>query len=88
MTVSAIIDYGVARSALSIPESAIIREPKGTTFVFVVKEGTAIRQQVDLNQSVNGYYLVKSGLAEGDKVVVSGKKLLKNGIKVKFSAGE
>lgn len=88
MTVSAIIDYGVARSALSIPESAIIREPKGTTFVFVVKDDTAIRQQVDLTQSVNGYYLVKSGLAEGDKVVVSGKKLLKNGIKVKFSAGE
>lgn len=88
MTVSAVIDYGVARDSLSIPESAIIREPKGTTFVFVVKEGTASRVQVDLTPSVNGYYLVKSGLAEGDKVVVSGKKLLKNGIKVKVAAGE
>lgn len=88
MTVSAVIDYGVAKSSLSIPESAIIREPKGTTFVFVVKDGVAIRQQVDLTPSVNGYYLVKSGLLEGDKVVVSGKKLLKNGIKVKVASGE
>ena len=88
MTVSAVIDYGVAKDSLSIPESAIIREPKGETFVFVVKDDIALRQRVELARAVNGYYLVKSGLNIGDMVVVSGKKLLNNGIKVKVSSGE
>lgn len=88
MTVSAVIDYGVAKSSLSIPESAIIREPKGETFVFVVKDNVAHRLKVDLTPSESGSYLVKTGLNEGDNVVISGKKLLKNGIKVKVATGD
>jgi RND family efflux transporter MFP subunit len=67
--------------ALTVPEEALVVSEGGNA-LFVVEGGAARRRAVVTGARGDGRIEVISGLAAGDKVVVSGAALLSDGVKV------
>ncbi len=82
MNVTATMVLGIKKQALVIPEKALTREARGDVYVYLVKDGESVKQKVKVLSLEDGRYLVEDGLQLGDKVIISGKKLLKNHTKV------
>ncbi|MDR0691216.1 MAG: efflux RND transporter periplasmic adaptor subunit, partial [Streptococcaceae bacterium] len=70
----------LSQDQLQLPRSAVIKE-KGTTYVFLYKNGKARKQKVVLKES-NGTYLVESGVKVYDQIISNPDKELKDGQKV------
>jgi len=71
-----------ARTALGVPEMAIIEKADGASVLRVVdKDGapSVASAKVKLGQRVNGYVEVTGGLADGDRIVVEGVQRAKPG---------
>lgn len=67
--------------ALLVPEEAI--DPVGDrAFVFAVRDGRAVRQEVRLGTRVHGEVEVLEGITPEDQVVVRGLQRLRNGMPV------
>ena len=79
VTVDLMID--TLRQVVAAPVAAIQRGAPGT-FVYAVNDGTVSIRPVKLGQSDANFVEIKSGLAEGDVVVVDGLDRLKEGSKV------
>jgi len=75
------IVVGVRHNVLQIPEQAVVAAASGP-IVFVVRDGRAIRQSVTLGDARDGVVEVKSGLADGDQVVVQGQDALTDNLPV------
>ncbi|WP_020585262.1 efflux RND transporter periplasmic adaptor subunit [Desulfobacter curvatus] len=59
--------------AIAVPQQAVIRNADGSVYVWVVdKENTVKHQAVKVVQAVKDQWVVSSGLAPGDRVVVAG----------------
>jgi membrane fusion protein (multidrug efflux system) len=71
--------------ALTVPEEALVVSEGGSA-LFVVEGGAARRRTVTTGARGDGRIEVVSGLAAGDKVVVSGAALLADGAKVEAVA--
>ncbi len=69
------IVVGVRHDVLQIREQAVVTAASGP-IVFVARDGRAIRQSVTLGDTHDGLVEVKSGLADGDQVVVQGQDAL------------
>jgi multidrug efflux pump subunit AcrA (membrane-fusion protein) len=68
--------------ALTVPNDVFIVNQKGEKIVFVVKDSVAIQRIVQTGISNEKVTEVISGLKEGEKIVVMGQELLKDGMKV------
>ncbi len=79
VTVDLMID--TLRQVVAAPVAAIQRGAPGI-FVYAVNDGTVSVRTVKLGQSDANFVEIKSGLAEGDVVVVDGLDRLKEGSKV------
>ena len=77
-------------NALVIPQDAVA-DNRGKPAVYVVDgtggEGTARLQDVETGVSVDGELEIKSGLAEGERVVVQGQQFLSSGAAVRVLGG-
>jgi len=74
-------------NALVIPRKAVF-DQNGKRFVYKL-EGTAARKtEVATGAESSDLIEVKSGLAEGDKIVVKGQTLLTDGAQVEIQAGD
>lgn len=71
-TVELAIDLGVS---LAVPEEAVLRTGV-RDLVFVVKDAMAVPTEVELEPRAGGLYPVRSGLADGDEVVVGAQFLI------------
>ncbi len=72
MFVELTIDTSGRREVLAVPKNAVITE-QGQTFVFVFDGGeTFEKRPVALGSEGADYYEIKSGLKEGERVVVDG----------------
>lgn len=69
------------RGALVLPESAVVGR-EGKEFVFVVKDGTAVRREITIGIETADEVQVTSGLSEGEEVIIFGGKNLAGGEKV------
>jgi len=68
--------------ALTVPSDAVQRGPAGM-YVWMVSSGdTAHRHPITAGEDQNGFTLIKSGLKEGDRVVVSGQYNLVEGARI------
>jgi len=63
---------------MAIPDDAIISEGL-TTYVYTVSEGTAVRTEIEVGATLGEYVEVRSGLDNGDRVVVAGWDQLTDG---------
>ena len=73
MFVRAIVEQGIQKDTIQIPQKAIFRDPKGQAFVIIAnKDNFAEVRPVGIEQSNGNNWLISSGLQAGDRVVVEG----------------
>lgn len=83
MYVRAVLGNGQRQNAILVPQQGIARDPKGNTSAMVVgKDGKAEQRQVVVSQAIGDKWLVESGLAAGDKVIVEGLQKIRPGVPV------
>lgn len=71
-----------SENALRLPIGALFRGPAGDWMVFVATNGRARQRAVELGRINDEYAEVRSGLAEGDMVVVNPGNTLQDGDRV------
>jgi membrane fusion protein (multidrug efflux system) len=69
-------------NAVVIPEEAIL-PVQGTTLVYVVQDGKAVRRPVEIGVRMPGFVEITSGIRAGEQVVVGGVERLTDGISVR-----
>ncbi|MBN9698379.1 MAG: efflux RND transporter periplasmic adaptor subunit [Zoogloea sp.] len=75
MYVRAELQEGVADKAVLVPQRGVSRNVKGEPTALVVGAGNKVELRVlELGRPVGSSWLVKAGLAEGDKVIVEGSQ--------------
>jgi len=78
MYVSARLTQSVIPNAALVPQSAVMRTPKGDTQVYIVDENNKIQvRPVTINGTYDGQWVVTDGLSSGDKLVVIGGSKVK-----------
>ncbi len=73
--------------AVVVPSVAVQRSQSGN-FVFVVKDGKSVIQQVTVDRTYQGFSVIATGLKGGETVVTDGQMLLSNGTAVELRAGK
>jgi len=91
MFVRAVVEEGVNPKALLIPQQAVLRDTKGNPFTLIVDgQGKVAQHFLVLDRAMGDTWLVTSGLAPGEQVVVEGVQKAKPGMVVRvvpFAAG-
>ncbi|WP_201574097.1 efflux RND transporter periplasmic adaptor subunit [Psychrobacter sp. H8-1] len=73
MYVTARLTQSVITNAALVPQSAVMRTPKGDTQVYIADENNKIQvRPVTINGTYDGQWVVTDGLQAGDKLVVIG----------------
>ncbi|MDA8137045.1 MAG: efflux RND transporter periplasmic adaptor subunit [Desulfobacteraceae bacterium] len=87
MFVRAVIQEGVNNQAILIPQQAVSRDPKGNPVVLVVDaESKAQQRLLKLDRAIDDQWLVSSGLAPGDAIVIEGLQKVRPGMAVKVAS--
>ncbi len=91
MFVRAVVEEGVNPKALLIPQQGVSRDSKGNPFTLIVDgQGKVEQRSLILDRAMGDKWLVSSGLAPGERVIVEGVQKAKPGSVVKvvpFTAG-
>ncbi|HEX3367884.1 efflux RND transporter periplasmic adaptor subunit [Phenylobacterium sp.] len=73
MFVRAKLSQVTARNAILVPQQGVSRDPRGNATVYLVgADNKAMLKAVSASRTVGTDWLVESGLAAGDKVIVEG----------------
>ncbi|MDQ6530972.1 efflux RND transporter periplasmic adaptor subunit [Flavobacterium sp. LHD-85] len=78
------IQTGKMIQAITIPASAVIRDADDINYVFVASKKQAIRKRVNLGSFKAEEVIVTKGLEEGENVIISGQRNLKDGQEISF----
>jgi cobalt-zinc-cadmium efflux system membrane fusion protein len=71
------VTAGVVSNAISVPDSAVLRDDENQPFVYVAQGSNQFgRRSVDIGDSLNGRTQILKGLSPGDKVVGDGSLFL------------
>ena len=83
MFVRTVLQEGVIEQAILVSQSGVSRTAKGDSYAWVVDEaGKAQMRMVVIDRAVGNKWLVSSGLAVGDRVIVEGLQRLRPGVPV------
>lgn len=83
MYVRAVVSMGERRNAILAPQQGIARDPKGNASAMVVDaEGKVAARQVQVSRAIGDKWLVESGLAAGDRLIVEGLQKIQPGMPV------
>lgn len=84
MFVTASFVQAVDPSVYLVPQQALVRDLGGRSAVFVVgPRNKALRKVVDAARTYGAFWVVKSGLQPGDKVITQGLNNLKGGAAIR-----
>lgn len=84
MFVKAVVQEGMNRHAILIPQNVVSRDQKGNPYVMVLDPGGKVDQrQITIEREIENSWLVTSGLASGDRVITVGFQMVKPGMQVK-----
>lgn len=73
MYVRVLIEQGIQRAALTVPQQAVQRDASGAARLLVVNENDQVEQrEVKLGRNVGNRVVVVEGLKDGDRVVAEG----------------
>jgi membrane fusion protein, multidrug efflux system len=91
MYVRAIVQDGVAEQAILVPQQSVSRDPKGNPIALIVDGSEKVAQRkITVDRAVGDRWLITSGLAPGDRVIVEGTQRVRPGASVRvvpFDAG-
>ncbi|MDT3678607.1 MAG: efflux RND transporter periplasmic adaptor subunit [Burkholderiaceae bacterium] len=83
MYVRAIVSVGERQNAILAPQQAIVRDAKGNASAMVVTADNKVEARaVQASRTVGDRWLIDSGLAAGDRVVVEGLQKIRPGAPV------
>ena len=92
MFVRAVVKDGLSEQAILVPQQCVSRDTKGNPLAFIVDSGGKVQQRMlRLDRAIGDKWLVTSGLAPGDRVIVEGLQRVRPGASVKevpFDAGQ
>ena len=84
MYVRAVVGEGVMPQGLLAPQRAVTRDPKGdATALVVAQDGKVEAREVKVSRTIGDQWLVESGLAAGERVIVAGLQKVQPGMTVK-----
>ena len=84
MYVSALVQEGVVDRAILAPQQGVLRDPKGNPLVLIVDASGRVQQRaITVDRAIGDKWLVSSGLAPGDRVIVEGSQKVRPGASVK-----
>jgi membrane fusion protein (multidrug efflux system) len=84
MFLRAVLQEGIHHDAILIPQKAVSRDPMGNPIALIVdSEGKVAQRVLTLDRAVGHRWLVVSGLAQGDRVIVEGIQKVRPGAAVK-----
>jgi membrane fusion protein (multidrug efflux system) len=84
MFVRAVVQEGVNKQAILIPQQAVSRDPRGNPFTLIVDDKSNVQQRMlTLDRAIGDQWLVSSGLAPGERVIIEGMQKVKPGAPVK-----
>lgn len=80
MYVRAVVEEGVAQNSFVVPQRAVTRNAKGEATALVVDaDGKVGERALGVRSSVGNNWLVETGIADGDRVVVEGSQFVRAG---------
>lgn len=83
MYVRVLIEQGVERNVIAVPQQSVQRDSGGRSQIYVVKEdGTAELRVVRTGRVVGSNWIIEDGLKPGERVVVEGFQKLRPGATV------
>ena len=83
MFVHAVLKQGVEENGILVPQEAVSHDTKGRPWVYVVdKNNVATQRVITTGETMNGNWLVTSGLNDGDRVITQGLLNVHAGSKV------
>jgi len=74
-------------NALAVRTEAV-KEREGKQFVFVAEGEAAVEKEVTTGLDTGTYIEIKTGISQGDKVIVKGQDYISQGSKIKVVRGE
>jgi membrane fusion protein (multidrug efflux system) len=84
MFVRAVVEEGVVEHAILAPHQGVSRDAKGNATALVVDaSGTVAVRPLAVGRAIGNRWLVTSGLADGDQVIVEGLQSIRPGVAVK-----
>ena len=84
MFVRAIVQEGVNNQAILIPQQAVSRDPRGNPLTLIVDDKSNVQiRMLTLDRAIGDQWLVSSGLASGERVIIEGMQKVKPGASVK-----
>ncbi|QHI98245.1 efflux RND transporter periplasmic adaptor subunit [Xylophilus rhododendri] len=84
MYVRAVVEEGADQDAVLAPQQGVVRDAVGRATALVIdKDDKVQRRAVTLGRAVGNRWLVRNGLAAGDRLVVEGSMRIKPGDTVK-----
>lgn len=87
MFVRTIVNAGVRENAILVPQQGIARDPRGNTTAMIVNAENKVEvRPVQVSRTVGDKWLIESGLAPGDRVIVEGLQKIRPGIPVQITA--
>ena len=85
MYVTLNVDFGQQNNVFLIPQQALQRDTVGAYALVVDQDGKVLRKDVSANDNYGHDWIVTSGLAAGDQVIVSGLQSTREGGQAKAS---
>jgi membrane fusion protein, multidrug efflux system len=82
MYVRAVLDQAVDQTAILAPQQGITHDPKGNASAFVVANGKVEPRTVVTDRALGDRWLITSGLAAGDQLIVEGLNKIGPGMPV------
>ena len=80
MFVRAVVENGIDEQAIAVPQQGVTRNPKGEATALVLNQQGIVEQRVlQTNGTLGDKWLVKAGLASGDRVIIEGVQKVKPG---------
>ena len=84
MFVRAVIKEGVNEESVFVPQQGVARDHKGNPYALIVDATDKVGlQRLTLDRAMGDSWLVSTGLAPGDRVIVEGMQRLRPGMTVK-----
>jgi membrane fusion protein (multidrug efflux system) len=84
MYVRAVVQEGIAEQAILVPQQGVTRDPKGNPIALIVDDAGKVQQRMlTLDRAIGDKWLVSSGLAPGDRLIVEGLQKVRPGAAVK-----